>query len=152
MYSVHKLAKYIIRKSAAEEMPVSNLQLQKILYYIQGYSYKNFDEAAFDEPIYRWPYGPVVPEVYFEYNKNRAAKIHPNEGETDEIRLNRKHKKVFDAVINKCIPIRPGELVEKTHMERPWKETTDEKEISNELICEFFCENDPLKLYEGHDE
>ena len=35
MYSALSMAKYIIDKCTKDEYPISNLQLQKILYYIQ---------------------------------------------------------------------------------------------------------------------
>ncbi|WP_275442883.1 Panacea domain-containing protein [Petralouisia muris] len=35
MYSVLEIAKYIIDKCTEDRCPVSNLQLQKILYYVQ---------------------------------------------------------------------------------------------------------------------
>ena len=36
MYSALTIAKYIIDKCTEENSPISNLQLQKILYYIQS--------------------------------------------------------------------------------------------------------------------
>ena len=35
MYDAVELAKYIVSKCIKDEHPISNLQLQKILYYIQ---------------------------------------------------------------------------------------------------------------------
>lgn len=35
MYSAMEITKYIINKCTKEKHPISNLQLQKILYYIQ---------------------------------------------------------------------------------------------------------------------
>ena len=37
LYSAMDIAKYIIDKCIDDEMPISNLQLQKILYYLQVY-------------------------------------------------------------------------------------------------------------------
>ena len=35
MYKATELAKYIVTKCTNEDQPITNLQLQKILYYIQ---------------------------------------------------------------------------------------------------------------------
>ena len=49
------IARYIVQKNAEEDNAITNLKLQKILYYVQGYSFKQLGEAAFDDPIYKWP-------------------------------------------------------------------------------------------------
>ena len=61
-YSALDLSKYIVSKCVREHCPISNLQLQKILYYIQ----KDFllrDSIAFADEIEAWQFGPVVPNV-----------------------------------------------------------------------------------------
>lgn len=60
------LAKYIVTKCVKEKRPISNLQLQKILYYIQKAFLKNGNTAFFDD-IQAWPFGPVVPNVYYYF-------------------------------------------------------------------------------------
>lgn len=44
---------------------LTNLKLQKLLYFVQVYCLVEFNEIAFDDQIEAWPYGPVVPEAYF---------------------------------------------------------------------------------------
>lgn len=66
MYSALNIAKYIIDKCTRERYPVSNLQLQKILYYIQR-EFLQLGTKAFSEEIEAWQFGPVVPAVYRQY-------------------------------------------------------------------------------------
>ena len=40
---------------------MSNMKLQKMLYYQQGYHLAAFGTPLFDEDIEAWMYGPVVP-------------------------------------------------------------------------------------------
>lgn len=61
------VAKYIIDKCAVEKRPISNLQLQKILYYVQVAFYNKFDRPCFSNDFEAWMFGPVVPEVYYRY-------------------------------------------------------------------------------------
>ena len=48
-------------------MPISNLQLQKILYYLQVYFIQHEGIPLFEDEIEAWQFGPVIPEVYYEY-------------------------------------------------------------------------------------
>ena len=49
--------------SATNGELVSNLKLQKLLYYVQGFHLAVFGEPLFEEEIEAWMYGPVVPSV-----------------------------------------------------------------------------------------
>lgn len=66
MRSALALSKYIIGLCTVEKKPISNLQLQKILYYIQREFLRKGTEA-FPEEIQAWQFGPVVPVVYKNY-------------------------------------------------------------------------------------
>ena len=66
---VKDLAIGIISYYNNNNLRISNLKLQKILYYVQGYVLKETNHPAFNAEIYNWQYGPVVEEVYFEYNQ-----------------------------------------------------------------------------------
>ena len=43
---------------------ITNLKLQKLIYYAQAWFLALHDEALFDDPIEAWVHGPVVPEVF----------------------------------------------------------------------------------------
>ena len=66
MYNAIDLSKYIVSKCVTDGHPISNLQLQKILYYIQK-DFLQRDEVAFSDNIEAWQFGPVVPNVYYHY-------------------------------------------------------------------------------------
>jgi uncharacterized phage-associated protein len=66
-YSALTIAKWFIAWAEAEEEELSNLKLQKLLYYAQGHHLARFGHALFEEPIQAWSHGPVVPGVYHEY-------------------------------------------------------------------------------------
>lgn len=109
------LAKYIVNKCTCDEKPISNLHLQKILYYIQ----KNFlinDNIAFYDEIEAWQFGPVVPNVYYYFCGFGAMPISSsydvsmNDYTCEEISL------INDIVETKRI-LDPWDLVEETHHE-----------------------------------
>ena len=56
---LRKIVEYIL---ITEKM--TNLRLQKILYFIQAFSLISTGHPLFKEDILAWQYGPVVKEVY----------------------------------------------------------------------------------------
>lgn len=148
-YGALIIANYIIAKCNEKELSISNLRLQKIMYYVQGYFLRAYNECAFDSNIFNWPYGPVVPDVYFEYCVYGSSEIH-FENELIEAHLNkikeRKHRKLIDEIIEKCSQYTPGGLINLTHSEKPWKETNRSDLISNSKIMDYFEQNNPLDI------
>lgn len=74
-YDALELAKYIVTKCIKDHCPISNLQLQKILYFIQREFLQNKGRAAFHDDIQAWQYGPVVREVYYYFCSSGAMPI-----------------------------------------------------------------------------
>ena len=66
MYKAIDLANYIVEKCIKDDNPITNLQLQKILYFIQKDFLKR-GTRAFSDDIEAWKFGPVVPNVYFYF-------------------------------------------------------------------------------------
>ena len=64
MYKAMDLANYIVDKCIKDNVPITNLQLQRILYFIQKDFLKR-GSPAFSDYIEAWGFGPVVPNVYF---------------------------------------------------------------------------------------
>lgn len=58
------IAHYFLELFKFDEEGLSNLKLNKLLYYAQGFSYQRFSKPLFSDDIEAWPYGPVVAEVY----------------------------------------------------------------------------------------
>ena len=46
---------------------ISNMKIQKLLYYAQGIHLAIANEPLFDDPIEAWRFGPVVPDVYHRF-------------------------------------------------------------------------------------
>ena len=64
-YKAEQIAQLLLSKAAeGNQELMSNLKLQKMLYYEQGFHLAAFDTPLFDENIEAWMFGPVVPEVY----------------------------------------------------------------------------------------
>ena len=46
---------------------MTNLRLNKLLYFAQGYCLAEYDHPLFMDKIEAWDFGPVVPSVYHQY-------------------------------------------------------------------------------------
>ena len=66
-YDVSDVARFIVRKYIEDRNPVTNMKLQKMLYYAWVRYYQRSGEYLFRDCIYAWKYGPVVPKVHREY-------------------------------------------------------------------------------------
>ena len=149
MQSVLDISKYCIFMYWKNGTTITNLKLQKILYYIQGYTLKKCNEIAFPEAVYRWPYGPVVPESYFEYNVHRSRPLPEPDSENmntviKTLKTDHAMLSVINSVIEKSYPYTAAQLVELTHQELPWKSTGESEIIKIPLISTYFSDKDPL--------
>ena len=66
MYKAMDLANYIVDKCIKDNAPITNLQLQRLLYFVQKEFLKR-GSLAFSDDIEAWKCGPVVPNVYFYF-------------------------------------------------------------------------------------
>lgn len=59
------LANEIADQDGGDDM--TNLRLQKLLYFAQGYYFAKYGEPLFDADFEAWQLGPVAPEAYQQY-------------------------------------------------------------------------------------
>lgn len=112
MYEALMVARYVINKCIEVGNPISNLQLQKILYYIQK-AYLMQGEPAFYEKIEAWQFGPVVPVVYYKYCGFGSLPITFRYGDTE---LHGDTRQI-DQIISEKSYLPPWDLVAETHKE-----------------------------------
>lgn len=148
---VMNLARDVIRYSDRHGKLVSNLKLQKTLYYIQGYCLKFFSRKAFDNAIVHWAYGPVVLDAYYGYSIFGGEPITlpiDEEPFSDDLfaGYSPSMKDVIEKVINKCNDCSALSLVRRTHEETPWMDTKRNEEITADSIHRYFKVNDPLGI------
>ena len=64
MYAAVDIANYVVNYVKDHGEHISNLKLQKILYYIQAAFLCEKGKGCFSDPIMCWRHGPVVQSVY----------------------------------------------------------------------------------------
>lgn len=58
---------FIMLFSRNEDNSLTNLKLNKLMYFAQGVQLSRTQKPLFDDVIEAWPLGPVIPSVYHSY-------------------------------------------------------------------------------------
>ena len=142
---IESIALYIIHKG----YEVTNLSLQKLLYYVKAFSYIMLGKSVIDEECEAWAYGPVFPDIYEKYRGFGSSVIEDYDKSIDYKKLlSDEEIKVVDYIVN-CLGIFNGKvLMNMTHKERPWLEARmgipefapSSNVISEKVIQDYFEE------------
>lgn len=146
------LANFVINFANNLGSPVSNLQLQKILYFIQAAFLVERGNPIISGNFSRWQYGPVLQEVYSSYRENGAAVINElamnitkdSKGQytlesiepTNEVSLG--SQEAFDRlqeITRSLISRDPWELVQISHQQTIWEKY--EKQIAVHMAPDY---------------
>lgn len=137
-YSVFDISDKILSKGASSEGGelISNLKLQKLLYYVQGFNIAFFGKPLFDAEIEAWQYGPVVPEVYHKYKGYGYSGLSPSKSTL--LKLTPEEEDLFDQVYKVYGDFSAIGLMNLTHNESPWCNTEIGDVISKDKLKEYF--------------
>ena len=130
------VARYVINQARKLGHPISNMQLQKVMYYLQGAYGAKYDRPLFYEDIEAWQWGPVIPEVYYAFRAYAASDI-PSQ---DEVGLALEGNELYfiNGIIDKLCKYPANRLVSETHSEMPWKLTTnDGKNVGKGVVIRY---------------
>lgn len=154
VYDVLNICRYIINYSDG----VSNLKLQKLLYFIQAYFLITKGEPCFYDDIEAWDFGPVIPKAYCEYKQfgcgdipSIKSFIQIDENNIwdskrilyDDSVIEKDDKKRINAVVDLFADYSATNLVELTHKQAPWTNAYVphmNNVITLSSIKEYFCE------------
>ena len=135
-YKALDIANKIISKTDLEHGDtISNLKLQKMMYYQQGFHLAYFGTPLFDEDIVAWQYGPVVPSVYKEYKSFESNSISTSK---EGISLSDDEEELFNNVYEEYNQFSAVALMKMTHEESPWKTTEINSVISRDKMAAYF--------------
>ena len=127
------LSKYIVSKCIKDGHPISNLQLQKILYYIQR-EFLGRDEIAFFDDIEAWQFGPVVPNVYYYFSGFGAMPISIPSADYPSL-LDDMDMGTVDRIVEEKRNLKPWAMVSETHRSGgAWAQTYKDGEGLRKVI------------------
>jgi uncharacterized phage-associated protein len=115
--TANHVAEALINLSHEKQDPISNLKLQKLLYYAQAWHLALYGKALFNDPIEAWVHGPVVPSIFRQYKAYRWAPVSQVSTES----LPKKTLTHLEEVWRVYGKFSAGKLERLTHSEEPWK-------------------------------
>lgn len=143
-YDARDIARWFVAWAADfDEGAVTNLKLQKLLYYAQGTALATWGRPLFSQPVEAWMHGPVVCDVYHEYKSfgTNGIELDPDD-EMDWSITDAETNDLLASVWRTYGGYSAWRLREMTHAEDPWKSTYHEGERSSVIdlavIREYF--------------
>ena len=140
--TAQQVADYIIAFANGAGEPITNLKLQKLVYYAQGYSLALTGGVLFQDEIEAWVHGPVIPGLYHRYKEFRWQPINVD---VDVPAIPENIKEFLDSIIETFLPIDAFKLERMTHKETPWLNAR--RGYAPTAICNRTIEVNDMKVY-----
>ncbi len=145
-------ANYFIEQSKIDKIPLTNLSMQKLVYFAYGWVMGYTHKKLFYDRIEAWQYGPVIPSLYHQLkgygSKQITRKILEYDHERDEffswnLTEGTAKRKMMQSVWERYKSMPPNAMVALTHKPgTPWYKTIEKHgymaEIEDHLIREHF--------------
>lgn len=115
---------------------LTNLKIQKLVYYIQGFHLAIYDKPLFVDNFVAWAHGPVVAELYDKLKKFKATQVkidNPLNGS-----ITNQQRKLINEVNDVYGQFSAWKLRDMTHNESPWMTTESGDVISKDKIKKYF--------------
>lgn len=141
MYKAIDVASYVINWCNDNGLTITNLKLQKLLYFLQGEIYRYTENRLIDDDFYAWQLGPVVPNVYSNFAMYSSLPI-PNQA--CSINFPEEYEYIIIKILDEYARISTWDLVDLSHEQDPWKYNYyifgDKSLIPYESITDYFEE------------
>lgn len=140
-YSAENISEWFLNKNRVQmnfedSEYITNLKLQKLLYYAQGCYLAIKEVPLFNEDFLAWEHGPVVRKIYDKYKANGANGIKYDDDFT--VNIDEETEKILENVYNEYGQYTAWKLRNMTHEEEPWKTTPRNEVIIKEKIKKYF--------------
>lgn len=142
---VYQIALYIISKYE----DTTNMALQKILYFVNGFSNKFLGGNLFNDLAQAWVHGPVYPDIYDSLSYFKADNLNSNNILCDyNFEISDSEKEYIDNVAPLFACFSGSYLRNMSHLTDPWVEARkglDDDEYSSRYIDQ----EDTKKYFDG---
>jgi uncharacterized phage-associated protein len=141
--SCFDVASYFIDLANRTKNTVSNLKLQKLVYYSQAWHLAIHGTPLFEEDFQAWVHGPVIPELYQEY---RVFGWQPIQ-EDSSTNLPEEISSFLSEVAEEYFACDAYELEQMTHVEAPWNQARGD--LPPDSPSDAVIEKEWMKEYYG---
>ena len=116
------VARYFIVRAYEDgiEAQMTNMKVQKLLYYAQSLYLALYGEPLFGEEMQAWRYGPVCPPAYRFYSEFEAKQL-PIPGKDFLLQIADEMKKLLEEVWENFGGYHAYLLSDMSHVEFPWR-------------------------------
>lgn len=135
-FNAEDIATWFISEFNKKDDVITNMKLQKLLYYAQGLSIKYNGCTLFDDAFEKWKYGPVIPDIYKKYSDFGRDPIIEN---AVPVAFSENVQALLEDVMEEYGQYSAWKLSEMSHDEKPWKNTLQNEQIANSLMFEQFA-------------
>lgn len=152
MANVFDVAEFFVQiANQSEDDQMTNLKLNKLLYYTQGVCLSRTGKPLFENRIEAWELGPVVPEIYRKYKVCGKNPIASEEDTLNLSSLSEEDREILFDVMREFGQYTGSKLVSFTHQPgTPWSKTKEAGKtlIDPGLIQDYFIKNPVQRLSE----
>lgn len=125
MITYKDIADYFIAFANDTHDLLTNLKLQKLVYYVQAWYLAIKGEKLFNNEFQAWVHGPVLPELYNDYREFKWYPIQRDDLDLDSIQALEKKfgvevTDIVKQVIEEYFELSAYQLERLTHSEDPW--------------------------------
>lgn len=118
MYKAIEFSQYVINWCNNHSIVITNLKLQKLLYFLQGEFCSSTGKRLLQDDFYAWQLGPVIPNVY---NSFAMYSSFPLPSRKTDISIDDKYKNQIDRILSRYAYKSTWDLVDLSHSQDPWK-------------------------------
>lgn len=155
MASCLSISRYFLHLASRgdEPCPITHMQLQKLMYYAQGWSLALHGRPLFSGHIEAWKHGPVVPSLFGHYTSHRSRPLPWSKADRGAA-LTQAERDHVEAVWADYGRFSAARLREMTHAEAPWREAraglpddaSSKARISEDSLRAFFTSINESRL------
>jgi uncharacterized phage-associated protein len=129
---------------------LTNLKLQKLVYYVQAWHLALYDKPVFEDDFEAWIHGPVLPDLFKLYQPYGYRPILIS-NLNEEVLSSLKQKfgiqlaELIDEVIEEYFGADAFALSQQTHAELPWQEAR--KDLQRDAPSHNIITKESMKSY-----
>lgn len=164
MHDGRDLANFILDYTDENGITVTNLSLQKIVYFCHVWFLVYADKPLVKQNFEAWEFGPVLPYLYRTFKEFKDKKITKRAKKLDQItgneiiasiKLSKDEESQLEKIVSFYSKLPANQLVEESHiLGGPWYEVWNHEtkvnpgmQISNQSILKFYLSKEkPYKL------
>lgn len=120
-YSVNEVADTLIAMAREEGIAISNLKLQKLMYYAQAWNLAFCKKPLFKAKFEAWVHGPVIPELFRRFKEHRWSTIIVPVTPVKDPEL----REYLGKILRAYGKYGASQLEQLSHDESPWKDARD---------------------------